>query len=158
MTTASSKRGGSVQARCWLSTWNGTRSCMTRTSSVSWARASLGSHGSGSRVWGQRSVPVLQRALGYSNEDVKIVLRTMGAEAQDAVWSMGDDTPIAPFARVPRPIYTFFRQRFAQVTNPPIDPLRESLVMSLRTWLGPQPDLLRLEGEHGDLIELDSPI
>ena len=79
----------------------------------------------------------LQRAYGYSNEDLKIVLRPMGAEAQDAVWSMGDDTPIAPFARAPRSIYAFFRQRFAQVTNPPIDPLRESLVMSLRTWLGP---------------------
>ena len=100
----------------------------------------------------------LQRAFGYSNEDLRIVLRPMGAEAQDAVWSMGDDTPLAPFARVPRPVYAFVRQRFAQVTNPPIDPLRESLVMSLRTWLGPQPDLLRLEGEHGDLIELDSPI
>ncbi|HET6317329.1 MAG TPA: glutamate synthase central domain-containing protein, partial [Chloroflexota bacterium] len=105
-----------------------------------------------------RHVPVLQRALGYSNEDVKIVLRTMGAEAQDAVWSMGDDTPIAPFARVPRPIYTFFRQRFAQVTNPPIDPLRETLVMSLRTWLGPQPDLLRIDGAQPDLIELESPV
>src|SRR5205823_5443793 len=62
----------------------------------------------------------LQRALGYSNEDLKIVLRPMGAEAQDAVWSMGDDTPVAPFARSPRPVYAFFRQRFAQVTNPPI--------------------------------------
>ncbi|HTD78785.1 MAG TPA: glutamate synthase central domain-containing protein, partial [Chloroflexota bacterium] len=76
----------------------------------------------------------LQRAFGYSNEDLKIVLRPMGAEGQDAVWSMGDDTPVAPVARAPRPVYAFFRQRFAQVTNPPIDPLRESLVMSLRTW------------------------
>src|SRR5262249_36219635 len=71
---------------------------------------------------------------------------------------MGDDTPVAPFARTPRPLYAFFRQRFAQVTNPPIDPLRESLVMSLRTWLGPRPDLLQLEGPHGALIELRSPV
>ena len=94
-----------------------------------------------SRRGGRRSGPLqtLQRAHGYSSEDLKIVLRPMGAEAQDAVWSMGDDTPIAPFARAPRPVYAFFRQRFAQVTNPPIDPLRESLVMSLRTWLGPKP-------------------
>jgi len=105
-----------------------------------------------------RHVPVLQRALGYSNEDVKIVLRTMGAEGQDAVWSMGDDTPIAPLARVPRPLYAFFRQRFAQVTNPPIDPLRETLVMSLRSWLGPQPDLLMVDGAQPNLIELPSPI
>src|SRR5207302_5346379 len=100
----------------------------------------------------------LQRAFGYTNEDLRIVLRPMGAEGMDAVWSMGDDTPVAPFARAPRPVYAFFRQRFAQVTNPPIDPLRESLVMSLRTWLGPQPDLLRVEGPQHGLIELPSPI
>jgi len=105
-----------------------------------------------------RPLGVLQRALGYSNEDLKIVLRAMGAEALDAVWSMGDDTPIAPLARVPRPIYTYFRQRFAQVTNPPIDPLRESLVMSLRTWLGPRASLLHVAGPQPDLIELPSPV
>jgi glutamate synthase domain-containing protein 2/glutamate synthase domain-containing protein 1/glutamate synthase domain-containing protein 3 len=106
----------------------------------------------------ERPLPALQRALGYTNEDLKVVLRPMGAEAQDAVWSMGDDTPIAPFARTPRPVYAFFRQRFAQVTNPPIDPLRESLVMSLRTWLGPQPDLLQVDGPQQELIELPSPV
>jgi glutamate synthase domain-containing protein 2/glutamate synthase domain-containing protein 1/glutamate synthase domain-containing protein 3 len=101
---------------------------------------------------------VLQHAFGYTSEDLKIVLRPMGAEAQDAVWSMGDDTPVAPFARAPRPLYAFFRQRFAQVTNPPIDPLRESLVMSLSTWLGPAPDLLQVCGPQQALIELGSPI
>src|ERR1700738_1132105 len=99
-----------------------------------------------------------RRAHAASSEDLKIVLRPMGAEAQHAVWSMGDDTPIAPFARTPRPVYAFFRQRFAQVTNPPIDPLRESLVMSLRTWLGPQPDLLQTGGPQQELIELATPI
>jgi glutamate synthase domain-containing protein 2/glutamate synthase domain-containing protein 1/glutamate synthase domain-containing protein 3 len=101
---------------------------------------------------------VLQRALGYTNEDLRIVLRAMGAEALDAVWSMGDDTPIAPLARVPRSVYTFFRQRFAQVTNPPIDPLRETLVMSLRTWLGPRANLLTVDGPQPALIELPSPV
>ena len=101
---------------------------------------------------------MLQRAFGYTNEDLKIVVRPMGAEGLDAVWSMGDDTPVAPFARAPRSLYAHFRQRFAQVTNPPIDPLRESLVMSLRTWLGPKPDLLQLEGPRANLIELDSPV
>ena len=100
----------------------------------------------------------LQRVFGYTNEDLKIVLRPMGAEGQDAVWSMGDDTPVAPFARAPRSLYAFFRQRFAQVTNPPIDPLRESLVMSLRTWLGPRPDLLQVDGQRRPLIELDLPV
>jgi glutamate synthase domain-containing protein 2/glutamate synthase domain-containing protein 1/glutamate synthase domain-containing protein 3 len=103
-------------------------------------------------------LPALQRALGYSNEDLRIVLRPMGAEAQDAVWSMGDDTPLAVLARVPRSAYAFFRQRFAQVTNPPIDPLRESLVMSLHTWIGPRPDLLQVDGAQPDAIELDSPV
>ncbi len=103
-------------------------------------------------------LPTLQRALGYSNEDLRIVLRPMGAEAQDAVWSMGDDTPLAVLARMPRSTYAFFRQRFAQVTNPPIDPLRESLVMSLHTWLGPRPDLLQIDGAQPDAIELDSPV
>jgi glutamate synthase domain-containing protein 2/glutamate synthase domain-containing protein 3 len=82
----------------------------------------------------------------------------MGAEAQDAVWSMGDDTPLAVLARMPRSAYGFFRQRFAQVTNPPIDPLRESLVMSLHTWLGPRPDLLQVDGAQPDAIELDTPV
>jgi glutamate synthase (ferredoxin) len=100
----------------------------------------------------------LQRAAGYTNEDLRIVLRPMGGEGLEAVWSMGDDTPVAPFARIPRSVYTFFRQRFAQVTNPPIDPLRESLVMSLRTWLGPKPDLLQVDGQQPLLIELDSPV
>ena len=104
------------------------------------------------------ALTALQRAFGYSNEDLKIVLRPMGAEGLEAVWSMGDDTPVAPFARAPRSVYAFFRQRFAQVTNPPIDPLRESLVMSLRTWLGPQPDLLRIDGPQHGLVELPSPV
>jgi glutamate synthase domain-containing protein 2/glutamate synthase domain-containing protein 1/glutamate synthase domain-containing protein 3 len=105
-----------------------------------------------------RPLAGLQRAFGYTNEDLRIVLRPMGAEGLDAVWSMGDDTPIAPFARAPRSVYAFLRQRFAQVTNPPIDPLRESLVMSLRTWLGPRPDLLQVDGPQPFLIELESPI
>jgi glutamate synthase (ferredoxin) len=104
------------------------------------------------------AVAQLQRLYGFSNEDLRLVLRPMGAEGLDAVWSMGDDTPIAPFARVPRPLYAFFRQRFAQVTNPPIDPLRESLVMSLRTWLGARPDLLQVDGPQPVTIELPSPV
>jgi glutamate synthase (ferredoxin) len=84
----------------------------------------------------------LQRSFGYTREDTKIVLPPMAQEGKDAIWSMGDDTPIAPLASTPRPLYAYFRQRFAQVTNPPIDPLRESCVFSLHTRLGPWPDLL----------------
>ncbi len=84
----------------------------------------------------------LQRGFGYTREDIKMVLAPMASEGKEAMWSMGDDTPIAPLSRTPRPLYGFFRQRFAQVTNPAIDPLRESCVMSLRTRLGPWPHLL----------------
>jgi len=83
-----------------------------------------------------------QRAFGYTREDLKMVLTPMAMDAKEAMWSMGDDTPIAPLARSPRPLYGFFRQRFAQVTNPAIDPIREACVMSLRTRLGPWPHLL----------------
>src|SRR5271165_6377093 len=84
----------------------------------------------------------LQRGFGYTREDLKMVVSPMALEGKEATWSMGDDTPIAPLARTPRPLYGFFRQRFAQVTNPAIDSLRESCVVSLRTRLGPWPHLL----------------
>jgi glutamate synthase (ferredoxin) len=83
-----------------------------------------------------------QRGFGYTREDVKMILQPMAVEGKEAVWSMGDDTPLAFLARSPRPLYSYFRQRFAQVTNPPIDSLRESCVVSLHTRLGPWPHLL----------------
>ena len=84
----------------------------------------------------------LQRLFGYTREDVRMVLQPMAVDGKDAVWSMGDDTPIAALARSPRPIYNYLRQRFAQVTNPPIDALREACVVQLHTRLGPWPHLL----------------
>ena len=84
----------------------------------------------------------LQHGFGYTKEDVKMILQPMASSGKDAVWSMGDDTPLAFLARSPRPLYAFFRQRFAQVTNPAIDPLREAIVVSLHTRLGPWPHLL----------------
>ncbi|HVH11236.1 MAG TPA: glutamate synthase large subunit, partial [Gemmatimonadales bacterium] len=84
----------------------------------------------------EADVVARQLAFGWSFEDLRYVLDPMGAEGQDAVWSMGDDTPIPPLSRVPPGLYAYVRQRFAQVTNPPIDPLRETLVMSLRMHLG----------------------
>ena len=85
---------------------------------------------------------VQQRSFGYTREDVKMVLEPMAADGKDSVWSMGDDTPLAFLARAPRPLYAFFRQRFAQVTNPAIDPLREACVVSLHTRLGPWAHML----------------
>ena len=102
-----------------------------------------------------------QLAFGWSFEDLRYVLEPMGGEGQDAVWSMGDDTPIPPLARVPPGLYAYLRQRFAQVTNPPIDPLRETLVMSLRMHLGRRGSLLSdrptglrlVRNEHPVLLE-----
>jgi glutamate synthase domain-containing protein 2/glutamate synthase domain-containing protein 1/glutamate synthase domain-containing protein 3 len=84
----------------------------------------------------------LQLGFGYTREDVRMILQPMASDGKDAVWSMGDDTPLAPLARTPRPVYAYFRQRFAQVTNPPIDSLREACVIQLHTRLGPWPSLL----------------
>ena len=83
-----------------------------------------------------------QRNFGYTKEDVRMVLQPMAVDGKDAVWSMGDDTPLAYLAKAPRPVYAYFRQRFAQVTNPAIDPLREAVVVSLHTRLGPWSHML----------------
>src|SRR5580698_7616450 len=83
----------------------------------------------------------LQHRFGYTREEVRMILAPMATEGKEAVWSMGDDTPLAPLARAPRSVYAFFRQRFAQVTNPPIDPLREAVVIQMHTRLGPWPHI-----------------
>ena len=83
-----------------------------------------------------------QRAFGYGFEDVRHVLTPMAGTGQDAIWSMGDDTPIPPLSHTAQSLYAYVRQRFAQVTNPAIDPLRESGVMSLVMHLGRRGSLL----------------
>ena len=98
-----------------------------------------------------------QKAVGISEEDVDLLIKPMAAEGKEAVGSMGDDTPIAALSRRPRPLYHYFRQMFAQVTNPPIDPLRESLVMSLNLYLGPRRSVLVDTPEHARMIRLESP-
>jgi glutamate synthase domain-containing protein 2/glutamate synthase domain-containing protein 3 len=99
----------------------------------------------------------LQHRFGYTREDVRMIIQPMAADGKDAVWSMGDDTSIAPLARAPRPLYAFFRQRFAQVTNPPIDPLRETVVLQMHTRLGPWPHIFELR-EPLPGLSLRSPI
>ena len=96
-------------------------------------------------ISGVGALAAAQRGFGYTREDVKMILQPMAVEGKDAVWSMGDDTPLAFLAKSPRPVYSFFRQRFAQVTNPAIDPLREACVVSLHTRLGPWPHMLDRE-------------
>src|SRR5256886_232394 len=83
-----------------------------------------------------------QLAFGWGFEDLRYVLDPMGTAGHDAVWSMGDDTPIPPLARVPPSLYAYLRPRFAQVTNPAIDPLRETLAMTCRMAIGRRGSLL----------------
>ena len=87
-----------------------------------------------------------QQAFGYSQEDLSFLLSPMAATGQEAVGSMGTDTPISALSSKSKLLYTYFKQNFAQVTNPPIDPIREELVMSLVSFIGPRPNLLDLEG------------
>ncbi len=98
-----------------------------------------------------------QIAFGYNAEEISMVLRPMGETAKDAVGSMGDDTPLAVLSTKPRLLYTYFKQLFAQVTNPAIDPIREELVMSSVTYLGERKNLFDETPEHARLIELPSP-
>ena len=101
--------------------------------------------------------PALYRLFGVTAEDLRYVIGPMAGAGKEATWSMGDDTPIPPLARSPRSLYASLRQRFAQVTNPPIDPLREARVMSLRTWIGPRPGLLA-GGPQPPVLEMASPV
>ncbi|MBI4468499.1 MAG: glutamate synthase large subunit [Acidobacteria bacterium] len=98
------------------------------------------------------------QAFGYTEEDVRKILAPMFAEGKEPVGSMGDDTPLAALSTKPRMLYTYFKQRFAQVTNPAIDPLRERLVMSLTSILGARRSLLEESESHARLIRLNSPI
>ena len=88
--------------------------------------------------------PLLRRQhrFGYTEEDIKFILRPMAEDGAEPVGSMGDDTPQAVLSAQMRPLSSYFRQEFAQVTNPPIDPIRESLVMSLHSFVGARPNLL----------------
>jgi glutamate synthase (NADPH/NADH) large chain len=98
---------------------------------------------------GQRSnLPLLarQQAFGYTQEDITILMTPMASQGEEAAGSMGTDTPISALSNKPKPLYTYFKQNFAQVTNPPIDPIREELVMSLVSIIGPRPNLLDHEG------------
>ena len=97
-----------------------------------------------------------QAAFGYTQEDVRLVLRPIGAHAHEPISSMGDDSALPPLAGRARPLYSFFRQRFAQVTNPPIDHLRERFVFSLRTLLGERSQILTEEPGLVQGVEVES--
>src|ERR1041384_5253579 len=87
-----------------------------------------------------------QQAFGYTQEDLRILMSPMATQGEEAVGSMGNDAPISALSDKPKLLFTYFKQNFAQVTNPPIDPIREELVMSLVSIIGPRPNLFDLEG------------
>ena len=100
-----------------------------------------------------------QQTFGYTQEDIKLLMTPMAVTGQEGIGSMGADNPVAVLSNKPKPLFNYFQQNFAQVTNPPIDPIREELVMSLVSLIGPRPNLLGLHsrGEHMRL-EVSQPI
>ncbi len=99
-----------------------------------------------------------QLLFGYTREDLEIVLRPMASRGHEPVGSMGCDTPLAVLSEQPQLLYAYFKQMFAQVTNPPIDPIREELVMSLMTFMGNPANVLAAGPRHARLIKLRHPI
>ncbi len=99
-----------------------------------------------------------QQAFGYTVEDLKVVMAPMAIDGQEPVGSMGDDTPAAVLTTQPKPLYNYFKQLFAQVTNPPIDPIREEIVMSLVQYVGSARNILEPGPEHCRMLEIEQPI
>ncbi|MDZ8024708.1 MAG: glutamate synthase large subunit [Nostoc sp. DedQUE11] len=100
----------------------------------------------------------LQTAFGYTTEDVEMVIQQMAIAASEPTFCMGDDIPLAVLSEKPHLLYDYFKQRFAQVTNPAIDPLREKLVMSLKVELGERGNLLEPKPEYARRLKLESPL
>ena len=100
----------------------------------------------------------LQRAFGYTLEDLRILMAPMAIDGLEAIGSMGSDTPIAVLSNRPQPLYNYFKQLFAQVTNPPLDAIREEIVTMLITTIGSEGNLLAETPEQARLLRLDSPI
>jgi glutamate synthase (ferredoxin) len=99
-----------------------------------------------------------QTAFGYTAEDLELIIQSMAISGKEPTFCMGDDIPLAVLSDKPRLLYDYFKQRFAQVTNPAIDPLRESLVMSLSMQLGAKGNILNLKAEDARLLKLESPV
>jgi glutamate synthase domain-containing protein 2/glutamate synthase domain-containing protein 1/glutamate synthase domain-containing protein 3 len=99
-----------------------------------------------------------QRAFGYTDEDVRLLMTPMATNAEEPVGSMGTDTPLACLSDKPQPLFNYFKQLFAQVTNPPIDPIREEMVMSLVSYIGTERNILDETPEHCHTLKLPHPI
>ena len=100
-----------------------------------------------------------QQAFGYTQEDLKFLIAPMAANGEEALGSMGNDSPLAVLSDKNKPLYNYFKQLFAQVTNPPIDPIREAIVMSLVSFVGPKPNLLDINQVNPPMrLEVSQPV
>ncbi|PIU40916.1 MAG: glutamate synthase large subunit [Candidatus Omnitrophica bacterium CG07_land_8_20_14_0_80_42_15] len=137
----------SVSARCPYEEWNAEN------------MVDLGKLTSSS-VKSQKSEDIVSylKAFGYSREDVKVIIKPMAEDGKEPVGSMGNDTPHAFLSKKPQALYNYFKQLFAQVTNPPIDPIREKLVMSLESFIGPEKNILEETPKHSHKLMVKNPI
>src|SRR5688500_10072797 len=100
-----------------------------------------------------------QQAFGYTQEDIKFLMAPMATAGEEGIGSMGNDSPLAVLSDKNKPLYNYFKQLFAQVTNPPIDPIREAIVMSLVSFIGPKPNLLDINAVNPPMrLEVPQPI
>src|SRR6187399_415101 len=100
-----------------------------------------------------------QQAFGYTQEDIKFLMSPMAQAGEEGIGSMGNDSPLAVLSDKDKPLYNYFKQLFAQVTNPPIDPIREAIVMSLVSFIGPKPNLLDINAVNPPMrLEVSQPI
>jgi glutamate synthase (NADPH) large chain len=100
-----------------------------------------------------------QQAFGYTQEDIKFLMSPMAANGEEGIGSMGNDSPLAVLSDKNKPLYSYFKQLFAQVTNPPIDPIREAIVMSLVSFIGPKPNLLDINHVNPPMrLEVSQPV
>jgi glutamate synthase domain-containing protein 2/glutamate synthase domain-containing protein 1/glutamate synthase domain-containing protein 3 len=104
------------------------------------------------------SIVCRQRAFGYTDEEMKMILTPMAATGQEPIGSMGNDTPLACLSDRPQPLFNYFKQLFAQVTNPPIDPIREEMVMSLTSYIGTERNILQETSQNCHTLKLEQPI
>jgi glutamate synthase domain-containing protein 2/glutamate synthase domain-containing protein 1/glutamate synthase domain-containing protein 3 len=100
-----------------------------------------------------------QQAFGYTQEDIKFLMAPMATAGEEGTGSMGNDSPLAVLSDKNKPLYNYFKQLFAQVTNPPIDPIREAIVMSLNSFIGPKPNLLDINAVNPPMrLEVSQPV
>ncbi|MBY4595895.1 glutamate synthase-related protein [Ottowia caeni] len=100
-----------------------------------------------------------QQAFGYTQEDIKFLMSPMASFGEEAIGSMGNDSPLAVLSDRNKPLFSYFKQLFAQVTNPPIDPIREAIVMSLVSFIGPKPNLLDINQVNPPMrLEVSQPV